>query len=788
MRSKMKLACSLALALAATLCACARAAQPQWAINNGSSNVPVVIGQGFETDSFGIKTIKITGADSTFTVGMNNDEVFEAAERPFFAVRYRAQSEVTHGGVFFTNDKDLASLSDKSFTSFPIEPDGQWHDLIVNLAERRPEQWQGKITSFRLDLMNPSAPNDCYSISRLGFFPTQEAAREYLAQARDESNFDMEYVIHDSQMKVIVPGGVFTSEPQDDQWRVTNAEKACKLALSGVARESLVVVRKQEQIWVPEPISYVNSRGYVSYLAKFPGERRVVDFSKWETVQASDMPEDPEVAAAIRFVLARNLMLLKDGKFLPNDSLSEDDARLIAQTLRLSTGKGPASQEVERLAQLFEPAERQKFTRADFAQILANGIANALGTRVISTYTPEYFQRERIRIGGWGNFQSRYMSDDVMRAYADCGFDFMLALNGAAPIDFLKAGDRYGFEVYVNDGSYQQPEVGANEYYDHPSFGGCYVTDEPGTDQYDRFAALCNPYAKITGKTPYVNLLPMYANAAQLKFGAGAAAIEYYDSDPELFRNYCAEFCKKFNVKYICTDIYPLNWKDGVKTTYPEYVESINQIASVAREYDREFWCFIQTFGWIASKRTPNESEYRWQCYSMLSFGCKGILCWTYAGYKPEFPSLIDINGNKTSAWYDARAVFWEIRRLSDVFVKYRNVGAFTVNCTDETPYLKMSNEYKDFQPIESLDSAEPLLVGCFDSKEGDGAAFTVVNMTELEDASGATARVQLRDGYRATTWYRGVPEPGVLDADGKLVINLATGEGVFVTLERDAK
>ena len=103
----------------------------------------------------------------------------------------------------------------------------------------------------------------------------------------------------------------------------------------------------------------------------------------------------------------------------------------------------------------------------------------------------------------------------------------------------------------------------------------------------------------------------------------------------------------------------------------------------------------------------------------MLSFGCKCILCWTYAGYRDEFPSLVDTKSRKTTAWHDARPVLWELRRLSDEYVKYRNVGAFTHNCTDETPYLKMSNEYKDFAAIQALECEEPLLVGCFEKKDG---------------------------------------------------------------------
>ena len=275
----------------------------------------------------------------------------------------------------------------------------------------------------------------------------------------------------------------------------------------------------------------------------------------------------------------------------------------------------------------------------------------------------------------------------------------------------------------------------------------------------------------------------MYANAAQLKYGASAAAIEYYDPDPALFKKYCDAFCEKFDVPYICTDIYPLNWVKGKKVTYKDYAESINIIANSAREHNKDFWCYIQTFAWIPSKRTPNEEEFRWQCYTMLSFGCKGLLCWTYAGYREEAPSLIDIHGNKTSAWYAIRPVISEVKRLSDVYVQYRNLGAFAHNYSDRVPYLRISTPYTAFKTIEKIDCPQPLLVGCFEKKSAPGTAFTLVNMAEFEDGLGTTATIKL-SGKKVTAYYRGLPEVVVPDANGLYRFHLACGEGVFITVE----
>ena len=423
---------------------------------------------------------------------------------------------------------------------------------------------------------------------------------------------------------------------------------------------------------------------------------------------------------------------------------------------------------------------------------LPKELAQRLGCDVSSPFPPEFFTRERIRIGGWALAYGQKWDNHFAQDFADCGFDLLLATGKESSpqnrLNLLQECNRLGVEVYINDGEWKNPATAGMEYFDHPSFCGHFLTDEPGSDAYEKWGNVAKTYADATGKVPYINLLPMYANAAQLKFGAQAAAIEYYDPDPDLYRKYCKKYCDLVPTDYICTDIYPLNWIEGGKRgTYAQYVESINVIASVARERNKEFWCFIQTFGWVPSKRTPNASEYRWQCWSMLSFGCRGILCWVYAAYKPEFPSLVSLENEKTPAWYDARTVFREIRKVSDVYCQYRNLGAFTHNASDEVPYLKMTNEFKDFPTIQEIQCPDPLLIGCFarkDAKAGqNGTAFTLVNMTELEAAKTTVVKLKL-NGETVTCYRRGKPEKVERDAEGFCVFPLETGEGVFVTVE----
>ena len=167
----------------------------------------------------------------------------------------------------------------------------------------------------------------------------------------------------------------------------------------------------------------------------------------------------------------------------------------------------------------------------------------------------------------------------------------------------------------------------------------------------------------------------------------------------------------------------------------------------------------------------------------MLSFGCKGLLCWTYAGRTPECPSLITFDGKRTNAWYDAATVFKEIRKLSDAFVQYKNIGALAHHCTDEVPYLKFSNPVKTFPTIKEIRCEDPLLVGCFAKEAGSATAFTLVNMSELEELK--TVHVKLKiAGSTVTSWPRGQRVRLLPGADGFYQLMLPPGEGVFVEVE----
>ena len=403
----------------------------------------------------------------------------------------------------------------------------------------------------------------------------------------------------------------------------------------------------------------------------------------------------------------------------------------------------------------------------------------------MTKYSKEYFTRERIKFGVKGAFNVDSVTDEYLENFRDCGFDLVQPVpansHGEIRDRLLDFFDENGIEAYLDDRDVCLDMDIVSQYAHHPSYCGTYIKDEPGTDEMPEFAERAKKYVEINGRYPHVNLLPMYANAAQLKYGAGAAQIKHYDQDPQLYYKYCVAWASITPADCMCMDVYPLR-SNPAKPTYDKYIENICIFSKAAKEYNKKFYAYIQAFAWTTSVRNPDAQEFIWQMYSMLSFGCTGFFMWRYGGKgDPQEHDIIYPDGTLTDIYYAAKKANTEVKRISDIYIRYNNIGAFNVNCTEQTPYLNMS--YPITCDYASFDTPHPLLVGCFEAKEGNGKALTIVNMTELTEKKNISVSFSVTGYDKVTAYIKG--EPCVLEKqNGKYEVSLEYGDGVFVTLD----
>ena len=126
-----------------------KCAEPQWIFNNGADAERIDVGQGRVMSEFGLFNVVPTGSDLTCKVRMTKDESFDSAEYPFFGLRYKATTKQKIGGIFFTNDGELKTLSDKSFSPFDIVGDNQWRNVVMDMRKCKHGNWKGVITDAR---------------------------------------------------------------------------------------------------------------------------------------------------------------------------------------------------------------------------------------------------------------------------------------------------------------------------------------------------------------------------------------------------------------------------------------------------------------------------------------------------------------------------------------------------------------------------------------------------------------------------------------------------------------
>lgn len=338
----------------------------------------------------------------------------------------------------------------------------------------------------------------------------------------------------------------------------------------------------------------------------------------------------------------------------------------------------------------------------------------------------------------------------------------------------LELAEKYNISVVVHDNvmnalgekiTVEDVKKYTALYANSPVYVGQGFHDEPSSSQYPEINKLVTTYKAVyPDKDTYVNLLPMYA--ANFVFG---------DLD---FEEYLEDFAKTVDCEYICTDVYPLLIEDDTKYTYDDYLRCFDIQAQLCRKYNREFRMYIQSMGFLPN-REPSLEDFRFQVYCALSFGAQTIIHFLYDTPTGAF----DNDHKKRAVWSYSRTVNTELNAISDTFVQYKNIGAYTYKTANSPAYADFDNEYTDFDVITKIESNETVLIGCFEKEDGAGSAFTLVNLSELQDYTIADVTFSLKDAKKVTCYQKGIPTQ-LTPVDGDYYVCLDSGEGVFITVE----
>ncbi len=434
------------------------------------------------------------------------------------------------------------------------------------------------------------------------------------------------------------------------------------------------------------------------------------------------------------------------------------------------------------------------------------------GTPIKATRRNYCFDNDRLLIGGY-NINEKNKTEEAVKYAKEAGLDFVIA-NGNEKL--LTLCDRYGLGVIATGYTKNAPYVywSASEEtfgkwslitndsynYTHPSLWGDNLIDEPTASVFPYISKACNSYYNnVNGKLPFVNLFPIYANDEQLgntcTLDETAASVFWRHDDMNerinSYKQHVSDYINTIDTDYICVDIYPLDRqvkKDGTVTlsTYNLWLRNLDILSEACRKTNRDLWVITQATGQTnteSGKRFCDTPEdIRWQAYTSLAFGAKAIIHACYnGGWWNTDSHLIDSNGNRTDTYYAVQKADKELSAFADIYGKYEHKGAYLENGILAAGNLTHTLITLDDKYKPETETLSPVLIGAFTEKDGDGKAYSVVNMWEPNTKLNAPVKLTF-PGVEEITYYRKGVETTV--TGDILNITLETGEGIFVTVK----
>ena len=144
------------------------------------------------------------------------------------------------------------------------------------------------------------------------------------------------------------------------------------------------------------------------------------------------------------------------------------------------------------------------------------------------------------------------------------------------------------------------------------SFGGYYLSDEPGAD---RFSELSKKLKRLRDLDSihyiWINLHPIYASQKYLQVDS--------------YERYVADYLKIVNPPILSFDSYGL-LKKGLR---PDYYKNLEIISSYCREKGTPFWAYVLT-SQFSSYEKPTKGTLSFQVYNNLAYGAQGIEYFSY--------------------------------------------------------------------------------------------------------------------------------------------------------------
>lgn len=246
-----------------------------------------------------------------------------------------------------------------------------------------------------------------------------------------------------------------------------------------------------------------------------------------------------------------------------------------------------------------------------------------------------------------------------------------------------------------------------------PAIWGYAIRDEPSAEDFPALRAASDAIAAARpGKLRYINLFPNYADASQL-------GTETYDE-------HVKQFMSVLEPDVLSMDHYPQfhPGRDG-RAGYCDNLETL-RIHSMAAGVP--FWNFFNIMPY-GPHTDPTEGQIRWQVYTSLAYGARGVLYFCY--YTPagkEFPkggAIIRRDGRRTRHYGEAQRINAALKHLGPTLMQLTSTGVVRVSDeAGDVPAEKLAGTGIADITRDPVDPPMEYLVGGFTHDDGRRAVL----------------------------------------------------------------
>jgi hypothetical protein len=301
------------------------------------------------------------------------------------------------------------------------------------------------------------------------------------------------------------------------------------------------------------------------------------------------------------------------------------------------------------------------------------------------------------------------------------------------------------------------------DYGSHPALWGYYVQDEPNHENFRGLSEVYGELVRLDPKhAPYINLFPTYASVQQLGTPTYADHLE--------------RFLNTVHPMMLSYDHYCL--MAGGKDR-PDFFENLELIREAALRHGIPAWNIIQACSWTPAVRVPNAAEMRWQVYTSLAYGIKGILYfvyWTWESGEEHSVAIVDAKGQPGPLYPVVKQLNAEMRTLGPTLVGLTSTGVFHTGPTIPTACRRLGSD-----AILQVPSDVPLVVGFL--QDAAGAQYAFIANRDHDNPVDFEARVKGHVVGAAEVSANDGQEKPVDLTGGKFSVHLEAGDGRLLRL-----